>query len=75
MLRRGWSSGFLADTQLWATFVGAALGGLAMVGGGIIHGSLLAQGAAADKIDSTLLLFAWLRPAAWVSWSWAGWRC
>ncbi len=57
MLRRGWSSGFLADTQLWATFVGAALGGLAMVGGGIIHGSLLAQGAAADKIDSTLLLF------------------
>ncbi len=57
LLRRGWSSGFLVDAQLWATFLGAAVGGLSMIGGGIVNGSLLAQGAAADKIDATLLLF------------------
>jgi cbb3-type cytochrome oxidase subunit 1 len=57
LLRRGWSNGFLADTQLWAIFGGAAIGGLSMIGGGIIHGSLTAQAASADTIDSTLLLF------------------
>ncbi len=57
LLRRGWSSSFLTDAQLWATFAGAAVGGLSMIGGGIVHGSLLAQGATAGTIDSTLLVF------------------
>lgn len=57
LFRRGWSSGFLTGAELWAVFAGAAIGGLAMVGGGIIQGSLMAQAASADTIDATLLLF------------------
>ncbi len=57
LLRRGWNGGFLTDAQLWATLLGAAVGGLSMIGGGIIHGALVAQGATADTIDATLLLF------------------
>ena len=47
------------DAQLWATFVGAGLAGLALMAGGIAHGSLLAQGAAPDEIQSTMTWF-WL---------------
>jgi cytochrome c oxidase cbb3-type subunit 1 len=57
LFRRGWSGGFLTDAELWTIFAGAAIGGLAMIGGGIIHGSLMAQAASADTIDGTLLLF------------------
>ncbi len=57
MLRRAWAGGALGDIQLWATFAGAGIAGLAMIGGGIIGGSLATQGATADQIDGTLLAF------------------
>jgi cbb3-type cytochrome oxidase subunit 1 len=57
LLRRGWSGGFLTDAELWAIFAGSAIGGLSMIGGGIIEGSLMAQAVSADTIDSTVLLF------------------
>jgi cytochrome c oxidase cbb3-type subunit 1 len=58
-LRRDWAGGVTVDAQLWATFVGAGLAGLALMAGGIAHGSLLAQGAAPDEIQSTMTWF-WL---------------
>jgi cytochrome c oxidase cbb3-type subunit I len=57
LFRRGWSSSFLTGTELWTVFAGVALGGLSMIGGGIIQGSLVAQAASPDAIDATLLLF------------------
>jgi cytochrome c oxidase cbb3-type subunit 1 len=62
MLRRAWRDSWVTDVQLWAGFAGAALAGLALIGAGLAHGSLLSDGAAADAISGTL---AWFRvPAA-----------
>ena len=61
LLRRDWGDTILTDLQLWATFVGAATAGLALVGAGIVHGSLLAEGAPADAVNGTL---TWFRYAA-----------
>ncbi len=47
--------------QLWATFVGAAVAGLSLVAAGIVHGSLIADGAPTDQINGTL---TWFRYAA-----------
>jgi len=57
LLRRDWSGNLLAEATLWAGFAGAALGGLALIAGGIAHGSLLSQGAPADEISGTLFGF------------------
>ena len=57
ILRRGASTALLTAGQLGATLVGAVFAGLAMIGGGLVNGSLLAQGAAADAINATLLPF------------------
>ena len=57
LLRRDWGGTLLAEAALWAAFAGAALAGLALISGGIAHGSLVAGGAAADKIDGTLFWF------------------
>jgi cbb3-type cytochrome oxidase subunit 1 len=62
MLRRAWRGTWLVDVQLWSGLLGAALAGLALIGSGIAHGSLLSEGAAADTVNGTL---AWFRaPAA-----------
>jgi cytochrome c oxidase cbb3-type subunit 1 len=56
VLRRAWSQPFLAGAQLWTTFVGVALGGLAMIGSGLVAGSLQAQAATADAINAEPLV-------------------
>ena len=57
LLRRDWGGTLLAEATQWAVFAGAALAGLALISGGIAHGSLLAQGAAAEQIGRTLFWF------------------
>jgi cbb3-type cytochrome oxidase subunit 1 len=54
MLRRDWGDSLLTDVQLWATFLGAATAGLALTGAGIVHGSLIVDGATAEQINGTL---------------------
>ncbi len=61
LLRRDWGSTPLIDVTLWGVFAGTALAGLALIGGGIAHGRLLAGGATAEAIDGTLI---WFRLAA-----------
>jgi len=57
LLRRDWGDTILTDVQLWATFVGAAVAGLSLVAAGIVHGSLIADGAPPDQINGTLTYF------------------
>lgn len=61
LLRRDWGTTPLIHVTLWGTFAGTALAGLALIGGGIVHGRLLVGGAAVDAIDGTLI---WFRGAA-----------
>jgi hypothetical protein len=51
LLHRSWSANMVTATALWATFAGTAVAGLALIVGGVIHGSLLAEGAAAEEIQ------------------------
>ena len=57
MLRRAWGGGFLPAAQLWLAFGGVTLAGLALMGGGMAEGSLLAQGTAPDAVDGVLLVY------------------
>lgn len=57
LLRRDWGDTLLAEATVWAAFAGAALAGLALITGGIVHGSMLADGTAAAEIDGTLFWF------------------
>jgi cytochrome c oxidase cbb3-type subunit 1 len=57
LLRRDWGDTMLTEATLWAAFAGAGLAGLALIAGGIIHGSLLAGGADAAQVDGTLFWF------------------
>jgi cytochrome c oxidase cbb3-type subunit 1 len=57
LLRRDWAGSLLTDAQLWAGFAGAALGGLALIGAGLVHGSLVRDGAPPDEVGGTLLWF------------------
>lgn len=57
MLRRAWGGGFLAGAMLWLAFGGTTLAGLALMGGGLAEGSLLAQGTAADALGGELLIY------------------
>ncbi len=56
-LRRAWDGRFLSGAQLWLTFGGAALAGIALMGAGLAEGSLIAQGAAPDAIDAELIVY------------------
>ena len=47
----------LSEATVWAAFAGAGLAGLALIGAGIAHGSLLAQSAPAAEINGTLFWF------------------
>jgi cytochrome c oxidase cbb3-type subunit 1 len=57
ILRRDWGGTLLAEASLWSAFAGAALAGLALISGGIVHGSLLAQAASADEINGFVFWF------------------
>ncbi|MEX0625653.1 MAG: cbb3-type cytochrome c oxidase subunit I [Chloroflexota bacterium] len=57
LLRRDWGGTLLAEATLWAAFAGAGLAGLALIFGGVAHGSLLAQAAPAEEIDGLVLWF------------------
>jgi cytochrome c oxidase cbb3-type subunit 1 len=61
MLRRDWADTPLTDAQMWSTLAGTAVAGLALIGAGIAHGTLLAQGAPGDQVNGTL---AWFRLVA-----------
>ena len=61
LLRRDWRDSVLTDLQLWATFAGVAMAGLSLVAAGIVHGSLMADGATPDEVNGTL---TWFRYAA-----------
>jgi cytochrome c oxidase cbb3-type subunit 1 len=57
ILRRAWSGGFLSGAQLWLTFGGVTVAGLALMGGGMAEGSFLAQGTPPDAIGEGLLVY------------------
>lgn len=57
LLRRDWGGTLLAEATLWAAFAGAALAGLALISGGVAHGSLLAQAATPEEIDGLVFWF------------------
>jgi cytochrome c oxidase cbb3-type subunit 1 len=57
ILRRDWRGSVLTDAQLWATFAGTTLTGVALMGAGLAHGSLLGEAASADEITNTLRWF------------------
>jgi len=57
LLRRDWGGTLLAEATLWAAFAGAALAGLALISGGVVHGSLLAQAATPEEIDGFVFWF------------------
>jgi cbb3-type cytochrome oxidase subunit 1 len=62
-LRRAWGVSGLAAAELWATWAGAAIAGGALVLGGLAQASLLAQQAAPDAINGTLV---WFRAVAFL---------
>lgn len=55
ILRRAWGGGLLSGAQLWLAFGGVTLAGLALMGGGLAEGSLLAQGTPPDEIASGVI--------------------
>jgi cytochrome c oxidase cbb3-type subunit 1 len=57
MLRRAWGGGFLSGAQLWLTFAGVTVAGLALMGGGLAEGSLLAAGTAPDAVDQGVFIY------------------
>jgi cytochrome c oxidase cbb3-type subunit 1 len=57
LLRRDWGGTLLAEATLWGAFGGAALAGLALIAGGVVHGSLLAQAATPDEINGFVFWF------------------
>ena len=63
LLRRDWGGSVLSVATQWSVFAGAALAGLALIGAGIAHGSMIAASAAADAIDGTLIWF-WIAAGA-----------
>jgi cytochrome c oxidase cbb3-type subunit 1 len=57
LLRRDWGGTLLAEATLWAAFAGAAIAGLGLIAGGVVHGSLLAQAATPDEVDGFVFWF------------------
>jgi cbb3-type cytochrome oxidase subunit 1 len=57
LLRRDWGGTLLAEASLRAAFAGTGLAGLALITGGIVHGSLLTEAATVDEITGTLFWF------------------
>ncbi|MCA1568716.1 MAG: cbb3-type cytochrome c oxidase subunit I [Chloroflexi bacterium] len=57
ILRRAWGGGFLSSAQLWLTFGGATIAGLALMGGGMAEGALLGQGTELEAVGEQLLVY------------------
>jgi cytochrome c oxidase cbb3-type subunit 1 len=57
ILRRAWNGGVLSAAQLWLAFGGVTIAGLALMGGGMAEGSLLAQGTAPDAVRDGLVVY------------------
>jgi cbb3-type cytochrome oxidase subunit 1 len=57
VFRRDWRGSLLTDAQLWSSMAGVVLAGLSLVGAGIIHGSLMRDGAPPEVVSGTLLWF------------------
>ncbi|MGH2353509.1 MAG: cbb3-type cytochrome c oxidase subunit I [Chloroflexota bacterium] len=57
ILRREWGGGILSGAQLWLAFGGATITGLALMGGGIAEGSLVAAGTAPDALRAELMVY------------------
>ncbi len=57
MLKRARGGGMVSAAQLWLTFGGAAIAGLALMGGGLAEGSLLATQAPPDQVRADLFVY------------------
>ncbi len=57
VLRRDWHGTPVGTAQLWATFGGVTIAGLALMAGGLAEGSLRVGGASPDAVTGTLLWF------------------
>jgi cytochrome c oxidase cbb3-type subunit 1 len=57
ILRRTWGGGLLSSAQLWLTFGGATIAGLALMGAGMAESSLLSQGVTADAVGGGVILY------------------
>jgi cytochrome c oxidase cbb3-type subunit 1 len=57
ILRRDFGEALLAQAQLWTTFIGVVVTSLAMIGGGLVQGSLQSQGAAPQDVQGALFFF------------------
>jgi cbb3-type cytochrome oxidase subunit 1 len=57
MLKRAWTGRITAAAQLWLTFAGVTIAGLALMGGGLAEGSLLATQAPPDQVGGELLVY------------------
>ncbi len=55
ILRRAWGGNLLSGAQLWLAFGGVTIAGLALMGGGLAEGALLAQGTPPDQLTAELL--------------------
>jgi cbb3-type cytochrome oxidase subunit 1 len=57
VLRRSWGGSALAGAQLWLTFGGATIAGLALMFGGMAEGALRSQGVAPDAIREGVIVY------------------
>ena len=57
ILRRAWGGGILSGSLLWLAFGGTTVAGLALMGGGLAEGSLLAQGTAPDAVGQAVMIY------------------
>jgi cbb3-type cytochrome oxidase subunit 1 len=55
LFRRSWGGGPLSSAQLWLAFGGVTVAGLALMGGGLAQGSLVATGTAPELITPELM--------------------
>jgi cytochrome c oxidase cbb3-type subunit 1 len=57
VLKRAWGGGMASAALLWLTFAGATIAGLALMGGGLAEGSLLATQTPPDEIRADLFIY------------------
>ena len=57
VLKRAWGGGMASAAMLWLIFGGATIAGLALMGGGLAEGSLLATQTPPDEIRADLFVY------------------
>lgn len=57
IMKRAWGGGLLSSATLWLVFSGAALAGVALMGGGLAEGALIAQGTTPEDLDAQLVVY------------------